>query len=200
MSSDAPRRMVRRFRGFLPVVIDLETGGFNSATDALLQIAAVMVELDPAGQLRRAATHSFHVKPFAGANIEAASLQVNRIDPWHPLRPAVDERDALQRIFTEVRAAMRASQCHRAILVGHNAWFDLGFLKHVICTPQFHHWHHGIEKEAIDVNFAVHFPILDKVFGTHHLPGKNWPTGYGVGGHPVPDGYWRQMTYPLRGA
>jgi sterol desaturase/sphingolipid hydroxylase (fatty acid hydroxylase superfamily) len=81
-----------------------------------------------------------------------------------------------------------------------NVRFDLGFLKHVICTPQFHHWHHGIEKEAVDVNFAVHFPILDKVFGTHHLPGKNWPTGYGVGGHPVPDGYWRQMIYPLRGA
>ncbi len=81
-----------------------------------------------------------------------------------------------------------------------NVRFDLGFLKHIIATPQFHHWHHGIEKEAIDVNFAVHFPILDRAFGTHHLPGKNWPTGYGVGGHPVPDGYWRQMLYPVKGA
>ena len=78
-----------------------------------------------------------------------------------------------------------------------NVRFDFGFLKHVIATPQFHHWHHGIEQEAIDVNFAVHFPLLDRLFGTHHLPGKAWPTGYGVGGHPVPDGYWRQLAYPL---
>jgi len=81
-----------------------------------------------------------------------------------------------------------------------NVRFDFGFLKHVIATPQFHHWHHGIEQEAVDVNFAVHFPLLDRLFGTHHLPGNAWPTGYGVGGHPVPDGYWRQMVYPLKGA
>ena len=81
-----------------------------------------------------------------------------------------------------------------------NVRFDFGPLKHVLATPQFHHWHHGIEKEAIDVNFAIHFPILDKLFGTHHLPGKNWPTGYGVGGHPVPDGYLNQFMYPLKPA
>jgi sterol desaturase/sphingolipid hydroxylase (fatty acid hydroxylase superfamily) len=81
-----------------------------------------------------------------------------------------------------------------------NVRFDFGLLRHVIATPQFHHWHHGIEKEAIDVNFAVHFPLLDKAFGTHHLPGKAWPSGYGVGGHPVPDGYWNQLMYPLKPA
>ena len=80
-----------------------------------------------------------------------------------------------------------------------NVRFDFGWLKHVIATPQFHHWHHGIEQEAVDVNFAVHFPLLDRLFGTHHLPGNAWPTGYGVGGHPVPGGYWRQTIYPLRG-
>jgi ribonuclease T len=121
-------RMARRFRGFLPVVIDIETGGFNCTRDALLQIAAVMIELDESGRLTRGATHSYHVKPFEGANIEAASLAVNRIDPWHPLRPAIDERDALQRIFKEVRASMQPAGCKRAILVGHNASFDLGFL------------------------------------------------------------------------
>jgi sterol desaturase/sphingolipid hydroxylase (fatty acid hydroxylase superfamily) len=78
-----------------------------------------------------------------------------------------------------------------------NVRFDFGWLKQVIATPQFHHWHHGIEKEAIDVNFAVHFPILDRIFGTHYLPDK-WPSGYGVGGHPVPDGYARQLVYPFQ--
>jgi ribonuclease T len=121
-------RMARRFRGFLPVVVDVETGGFNCARDALLQVAAVMIDLDDSGRLVRGPTHSYHVKPFEGANIEAASLAVNRIDPWHPLRPAIDERDALQRIFKEVRATMQLAGCKRAILVGHNAWFDLSFL------------------------------------------------------------------------
>ena len=120
--------MARRFRGFLPVVVDIETGGFNCARDALLQIAAVQIEIGDAGRLVRGATHSFHVRPFEGANIEPASLQVTGIDPWHPLRPAIDERDALQRIFKEVRAAMQLQACKRAILVGHNSWFDLSFL------------------------------------------------------------------------
>src|SRR5450432_3944190 len=120
--------MARRFRGFLPVVVDIETGGFNAARDALLQIAAVMIDLDENGRLHRTATHTFHVKPFEGANIEPASLAVTKIDPWHPLRPAIDERDALQRIFKEVRAAMKLAGCRRAILVGHNSWFDLSFL------------------------------------------------------------------------
>jgi ribonuclease T len=120
--------MARRFRGFLPVVVDVETGGFNSATDALLEIAAVLLEIDAGGVLRRGVTHTYHVKPFAGANLEAASLAVNGIDPHHPLRPALDERDALHRVFREVREAIRAQGCKRAILVGHNASFDLGFL------------------------------------------------------------------------
>jgi ribonuclease T len=123
-----PSLLGRRFRGFLPVVVDVETGGFIAATDALLQIAAVMIEVDAEGRLVRGATHSFHVKPFANARIDPASLQVNRIDPWHPLRPALDEHEALLRMFREVRAGVRAHGCKRAILVGHNAWFDLGFL------------------------------------------------------------------------
>ncbi|GMU67897.1 MAG: hypothetical protein AMXMBFR37_02300 [Steroidobacteraceae bacterium] len=121
-------QMVHRFRGFLPVVVDVETGGFNAATDALLEIAAVMIEIDPAGNLRRGESHSFHVQPFPGANIEPAALAVTGIDPYHPLRPAIPERDALQRIFREVRAGVRATNCRRAVLVGHNAAFDLGFL------------------------------------------------------------------------
>lgn len=68
----------------------------------------------------------------------------------------------------------------------------------LIVTPRFHHWHHGIEREAIDVNFAIHFPLLDRLFGTYHLPKTEWPTGYGIGGHPVPRSYWQQFLYPFR--
>jgi sterol desaturase/sphingolipid hydroxylase (fatty acid hydroxylase superfamily) len=64
-------------------------------------------------------------------------------------------------------------------------------------TPRFHHWHHGIEKEAIDVNFAIHFPWIDRLFGTYHMPEDKWPTGYGIGGHPVPNGYVAQALYPF---
>ncbi|HVC31002.1 MAG TPA: ribonuclease T [Steroidobacteraceae bacterium] len=120
--------MARRFRGFLPVVVDIESGGFNAETDALLEIAAVLIDIDGDGVLRRGATHSFHVKPFEGARLDPASLLVTGIDPFHPLRPALPERDALQRIFREIRHALRAHECRRAILVGHNAAFDLGFL------------------------------------------------------------------------
>jgi ribonuclease T len=131
MSDPSPVReplMLRRFRGFLPVVIDVETGGFVASTDALLQIAAVFVEIDAAGKLYRGATHSYHVRPFENSRLDPASLQVNKIDPWHPLRPAIDEADALGRIFRDIRAALRVQGCRRAVLVGHNASFDLGFL------------------------------------------------------------------------
>lgn len=132
----ATTTLAERFRGFLPVVVDVETGGFNARTDALLEIAAVIVSLDGDGRLVRSSTHAWHVSPFKGANIEAAALQVTGIDPWHPLRPAIPEREALQRIFREVRTAMNATGCTRAVLVGHNAHFDLGFLNEAITRSE----------------------------------------------------------------
>ena len=128
--------MAERFRGFLPVVVDVETGGFNSKTDALLEIAAVLVDFGDGGVLTRGETTRFHVKPFEGANMEPASLAVNGIDPDHPLRPAIDERDALQRLFRGVRQAVRDNGCSRAILVGHNAAFDLAFLNEAIARSE----------------------------------------------------------------
>jgi ribonuclease T len=118
----------KRFRGFLPVVIDVETGGFLARTDALLEIAAVIIEIAPDGSVRPGTSHAFHVRPFEGARLDPASLEVTGIDPWHPLRPAIDEADALRRIFHEIRMAIRAHGCRRAVLVGHNAAFDLAFL------------------------------------------------------------------------
>lgn len=124
--------IARRFRGFLPVIVDVETGGFNCKTDALLDIAAVFVDPQEDGTLLRGETIRYHVKPFEGANMDPASLAVNGIDPHHPLRPAIDERDALQRIFREVRRVVRECGCTRAILVGHNSSFDLGFLNEAV--------------------------------------------------------------------
>lgn len=85
-----------------------------------------------------------------------------------------------------------------ATFVHANVRFNVEWLKPIIVTPRFHHWHHGIEKEAIDVNFAIHFPWLDKLFGTYYMPPHQWPSGYGIGGHPVPAGYWKQFLYPFR--
>ena len=83
-------------------------------------------------------------------------------------------------------------------LVHANVRWNLDWLGRFFVTPRFHHWHHGVEKEAIDVNFAIHFPVLDRLFGTLYWPKGQWPAGYGVGGHPVPQGYWRQFLYPFR--
>jgi sterol desaturase/sphingolipid hydroxylase (fatty acid hydroxylase superfamily) len=82
-------------------------------------------------------------------------------------------------------------------LVHANLRWRFPFLEYLLVTPRFHHWHHGIEDEAVDVNFAVHFPLLDRLFGTYHLPKDRWPSGYGVQGHPVPKGYVAQLKYPF---
>jgi len=121
-------RMADRFRGYLPVVVDVETGGFHSATDALLEICAVVIHIDADGRLFGGEPVSTHVEAFPGANLNPRSLEVNGIDPDHPFRDAKPERAALDLIFAPVRQALRHYQCQRAILVGHNAHFDMGFL------------------------------------------------------------------------
>jgi len=117
-----------RFRGFMPVIVDVETGGFNCATDALLEIAAVFVRFNAAGDLEPSGQHRYIVKPFEGSRLDPASLQVTGIDPFHPLRPAIEEGDALRSLFQEVRKEMKPTGCTRAVLVGHNSFFDLQFL------------------------------------------------------------------------
>ena len=83
-------------------------------------------------------------------------------------------------------------------LIHANLRWNLKPIEKLLVTPRFHHWHHGKEKEAIDVNFAIHFPIYDRLFGTYHMPEGRWPKSYGVGGDPVPKGYWKQFLYPFR--
>lgn len=127
-SSRSTTLISQRFRGFLPVVVDVETGGFNAATDALLEIAAVPLEMDEQGIIYPYETVSFHVQPFEGANIEEAAIKFTGIDPYHPLRIAHPEKEVLQETFKVIRRAVKSSGCKRAILVGHNAHFDHGFV------------------------------------------------------------------------
>ncbi|GAB2547339.1 ribonuclease T [Rhodanobacter koreensis] len=124
--------MADRFRGFLPVVVDVETGGFDAEHDALLEIAAVPLTMDAGGYLQLQPTVSTHVEPFPGANLDPRSLEITGIDPDNPLRGALAERQALDHIFKVVREAVGAAGCQRAILVGHNAAFDLGFLNQAV--------------------------------------------------------------------
>ncbi|MDN3526314.1 ribonuclease T [Halomonas sabkhae] len=122
--------MAQRFRSFLPVVVDLETGGFNAQGDAILEIAAVTLTMDPEGNLMPDATYAYHVTPFEGANVEQSALDFTGIRLDDPLRKqvAVSETEALGEVFRPIRKSIKAHGCTRAILVGHNAAFDHGFL------------------------------------------------------------------------
>ncbi len=121
--------MADRFRTFLPVVIDVETGGFNADTDAILEIAAVILCMTPEGVLEIEQSFFHRVVPFEGANIEEAALKFTGIDPYHPLRVARSEKEVFQSMFKLIRESMKAQGCKRAILVGHNAHFDHGFVR-----------------------------------------------------------------------
>jgi len=131
MSATATR-YAERFRGFLPVVVDIETGGFDCERDAILEVAAVVIRMDEDGVVRPDPAVSTHVVPFPGANIDPRSLEITGIDPTHPFRAAIEEREALDFIFKPIRRTAREFECQRAILVGHNAAFDLNFLNAAI--------------------------------------------------------------------
>lgn len=120
--------LAERFRTFYPVVIDVETGGFNCKTDAVLEVGAVLLTMNDAGVLEVDQTFFHRVIPFEGANIEEAALKFTGIDPYHPLRIARSERDVFQSLFQVVRERQKLHSCKRAILVGHNSHFDHGFI------------------------------------------------------------------------
>jgi ribonuclease T len=127
-SNSTASTMAARFRGFLPVIVDVETGGFDSERDALLEIAVVVVTMEPSGLLVPQPAVAANVEPFPGANIDPRSLEITGIDPDHPFRGALPERQSLDHVFNAVREAVKAAECQRAVLVGHNAAFDLAFL------------------------------------------------------------------------
>lgn len=133
-----------RFRGFLPVVVDIETAGIDPQKHALLEICFVILDMNTSGQWFRHSTHFEHILPFEGAELNADSLAFNKIDPYQPLRFAVDEKTGLKQLFKPVKDQIERHHCQRAVLVGHNAWFDLLFLKQAALRAKiklpFHHF------------------------------------------------------------
>tara|TARA_B100001094_G_scaffold332850_2_gene406860 strand:+ start:1995 stop:2636 length:642 start_codon:yes stop_codon:yes gene_type:complete len=130
MSHAAPSQTIKdRFRGYYPVVIDVETAGFNAETDALLEIAATLLDMNEEGDLVLLQTLHFHIEPFPDANIEQSAIEFNGIDPFDLKRGAIREEDALREIFKAVRKQLKRTGCHRAILVAHNATFDKSFVR-----------------------------------------------------------------------
>lgn len=118
-----------RFRGFLPVVVDVETAGFEADRHALLEVAAVTVKVNNQGLLEVDKTYSHHVEPFEGSELDPKALEFTGIDPYHPFRMAKPEKEALEEIFRPIRKLVKKTGCSRAILVGHNPIFDLGFVQ-----------------------------------------------------------------------
>jgi ribonuclease T len=129
MSLNSPSQMHQRFRGFLPVVVDVETAGTNPYQHALLEMSIVLLNMEHDGLFYPQETYSEHIIPFEGAILDPVSLAFTKIDPYHPLRFALNEKEALTRLFEPIQAAIKAAKCQRAVLVGHNAWFDLLFIK-----------------------------------------------------------------------
>jgi len=126
----------KRFRGYLPVIVDIETAGFNPKKNALLEIAAVIVEYDIHGDLVITERYTTHVVPFKNSELDAAALKFNGIDPYHPFRMAIDEKEALHMLFKPIKEAIKRNECTRAILVGHNPAFDIAFLNAAIDRTQ----------------------------------------------------------------
>ncbi|MDX2506057.1 MAG: ribonuclease T [Gammaproteobacteria bacterium] len=121
-----------RFRGFLPVVVDVETAGFNHKTDALLEVAATLLRMDEQGDLFCCETYAFNVEPFKGANLDESALKFTGINPYNPFRMNKPEDHVLREVFRPIRSELKATGCTRAILVGHNPTFDLNFLNAAI--------------------------------------------------------------------
>lgn len=129
MSTELSKDLSKRFRGYLPIVMDVETAGFNPKKDALLELAAVSLSFNEAGVLVPDQTWHYHIEPFEGANLDPKALEFNGIVPDHPFRFAKKEKDALHDLFTGIRTELKNKCCQRAIMVAHNAAFDLSFLQ-----------------------------------------------------------------------
>jgi ribonuclease T len=125
-------KLASRFRGYLPVIIDVETGGLDCRTDALLELAAITIDCDEAGVFRPVDSIHFHIEPFKNANFDPKSMEITGIDPFHPFRLAVTEKDMLNDLFGFLKNAQKQTNCSRSVLVGHNSWFDLSFLNAVM--------------------------------------------------------------------
>lgn len=137
-ASEQAHPLAKRFRGLLPVVVDLETSGLLPESDALLELAAVFLAVDTQGRWSLSETFCTAVEPFAGARIDPGALEITGIKIDSPWRDAIPEKQALHRLFSKVQSKLLETGCYRAILVGHNAWFDLSFLRKATERAQIH--------------------------------------------------------------
>lgn len=163
-----------RFRSFLPVVVDLETGGCNEKTDALLEFAAIIIGVDEDFKLFEQKTIHYHVHPFEGANIENDALKINGIDPYNPLRLALHEKEVLITVFQKIREAVKYYNCTRAILVGHNSFFDLKFLNAAInrCNIENSPFHQFSSLDTVTLGaLAYRHTVLAKIAD---IAGHEW--------------------------
>jgi ribonuclease T len=127
MSESSPT-LAQRFRGYFPVVIDVETAGFNAQTDAILEIAAVTLKMTHRGELVIDSVFHEHVQPFEGANIEKAAIDFNGIDPFCALRGALPEEEVFKSLCKHIRKEQKQADCQRSVIVAHNATFDQSFV------------------------------------------------------------------------
>ncbi|WP_395342231.1 ribonuclease T [Ningiella sp. W23] len=142
-SNNTSFQLSERFRGYFPVVIDVETAGFNADTDAILEIAAITLKLGEDGTFSLDQTFHEHVQPFEGANIEKAAIEFNGIDPFCALRGALPEEEVFKALCKHIRKAQKAAECQRSVIVAHNAHFDQSFVnaaleRHGIKRSPFH--------------------------------------------------------------
>lgn len=141
--AESENQLNQRFRGYFPVIIDVETGGFNSTTDAMLELAAITTRMDAEGNLIPDKVFHYHIIPVEGLNLEQAALDFNGIDPFCALRGAVDESEAIKDLCKEVKKAQKEADCQRSVIVAHNASFDQGFVNAAMARarikrPPFH--------------------------------------------------------------
>lgn len=117
-----------RIRGFLPVVIDLETGGINPLEHAVLEMCIVIPQWNN-DRMLLGSVHHWHIEPHPNTLVDSESLEITGIDLADPTRDAIAEVDAVRACFRVVRKAIREAHCNRAVLTGHNSHFDLDFLR-----------------------------------------------------------------------
>lgn len=164
--------MKKRFRGFLPVVVDVETAGLDASRHALLEMCVVLLEYKQNKKMVPGASFFEHILPFEGALLDAESLAFNGIDPFQPLRRAVDEEQALTRLFAPIWRALESNQCTRAVLVGHNAWFDLAFINEAVKRTGIKSPFHRFTSFDTATLSGVHYgqTVLAKAMKMAHIP------------------------------
>ena len=161
----------KRFRGFLPIVVDLETAGFNCKKDALLEVAALDINMNDEGKLYYDEIWHEHILPFKGANLDPEALEFTQIQPFHPFRFALEEADAMQRLSTFVAEKVAKANCQKAILVAHNASFDHSFLLSACQRHQIKFMFHGFSTfdTATLAGLALGETVLAKALKRAHI-------------------------------